>query len=325
MWQEQQRTTPWQQSQEQQHSVIQPPIPVPQPGMGWLPLAANDRTGFGGIVISLFLFPLIFVPQGIANFVGSHLPLFPRLGALLFFFLFPGFVLALGVAVHKQARRWNMINQRRQIAAFMGFTPDVPLAEPQPVPNLGALPLYSTIKLKVNLVSSLVWACLMTCIPFLIWTWMILSFTLQYGDPLKRSLETSLPDWSSFLGLIGFVMFFVIRASKPQQIEITPEGLTVKHSGYQRGKNWLNKQQTIRWHEARLFAIRDGKPGGSRVRYELSGPFTVVTFERILRPGFWSRFRPAPSFGEYSMQMDALLALIAANTGLLLYDVRQHD
>lgn len=32
--------------------------------------------------------------------------------------------------------------------------------------------------------------------------------------------------------------------------------------------------------------------------------------------------RPAQPFGEYNAQMDALLALISARTGLLLYNVR---
>jgi hypothetical protein len=44
--------------------------------------------------------------------------------------------------------------------------------------------------------------------------------------------------------------------------------------------------------------------------------------DRIVRPRWWSRFRSGQSFGEYNAQMDALLALIAAHTDLLLYDVR---
>jgi hypothetical protein len=78
----------------------------------------------------------------------------------------------------------------------------------------------------------------------------------------------------------------------------------------------------ILWSDARLFAIRIGKPGAAKVCYELSSPLKVVTFARIVRPRWWALYRPAQPFGEYNAQMDALLALISAHTGLLLYDVR---
>jgi hypothetical protein len=140
------------------------------------------------------------------------------------------------------------------------------------------------------------------------------------GATVQSVVEAVLRSWDRVVFPMSFPLLLVVLRSKPQQIELTPEGVSVKHSGSVWGKTRL-----IRWQEARLFAIRDGKPGGARVCYELSSPTTVVTFERILRPSFWSRFRPGQSFGEYHAQMDALLALISAHTGLLLYDVRQHD
>ena len=322
MWQEHPQTPPWQRSQEQQHSFAQPPLPAPPPGMVWPPMAANDRTNFGVTVIGLFLFPLILVPQGIANFVDSHLPFLLRLGALLFFYLPLCVLILLGIKAHKQSRRWNVVNQRRLIAAAFGFTPDVPLAQPQPVPNLGALPLNSMIKHKINWLPTCIWACLTACIPFFFLLWTLLSFTLFYGDPLQGVLHF----W--FVPLvwgIGVLVNYLVR-SLPQRIEVTPEGLAVKHPGCDWASNhkWF-KKQGIRWHETRLFAIRSSKRDGSTVRYELSGPTTVVTFDRILQPRWWLRFRSGQSFGEYNMQMDALLAFITAHTGLLLYDVRQHD
>jgi hypothetical protein len=114
------------------------------------------------------------------------------------------------------------------------------------------------------------------------------------------------------------------RWSLPQRIEVTPAGLIVKHRRYDWARNGQQgKKKMIPWHEAQLFAIRSGKPGGATIRYELSSPTTVLTFDRILRPRWWSRFQPAPSFGEYNMQMEALLSLICAHTGLRLYDVRE--
>ena len=332
MWREYPRTAPWQRSQEQQRSFMPPPVPAPPPGMGWPPPVANDRTNFGGIVISLFLVALFFILQGISAFVDSHLPLLPRLGALLFFYLLPGISIALGIKAHKQSRRWDVVNQRRHLAAALGFTPDVPLAQPQPVPNLGALPLHTTIKLKINWFSTLTWACLAVCSFLLFWMWLFLFPNLMASSTFQEALEhvqhffsfSPYPYIWPIYALPALVNFW--NFSRSQRIEVTPEGLSVKHPGY----DWFRsgqaaKQQMIWWQEARLFAIRGGKPGASSVRYELSGPFTVVTFERILRPRWWSRFRPGQSFGEYNMQMDALLALISAHTGLLLYDVRQHE
>jgi hypothetical protein len=137
----------------------------------------------------------------------------------------------------------------------------------------------------------------------------------SFVEALWRSV---LHSWEALVISWSFPLLMLGRMCRPQQIALTPEGVSVRHPDVVWGKPHL-----IRWQEARLFAIRDGKPGGARVRYELSSPTTVVTFERILRPSFWSRFQPAQPFGEYHMQMEALLALISAHTGLLLYDVRQ--
>ena len=110
----------------------------------------------------------------------------------------------------------------------------------------------------------------------------------------------------------------------PPSIQVTAQGLIIRHSIY----DWFKTTSGpfwkwgIPWSEARLFAIREGKHGASQVRYELSCPLKVVTFSRIVRPRWWALYRPAQPFGEYNAQMDALLALISARTGLLLYDVR---
>ncbi len=320
MWRDYPSTTPWQQSQEQQHSFAQPPMPAPQPGMGWLPPVANDRTNFWGPVVLFIVIALFIVLLATFTLASSSLPPSLKLGLLVA--SSPSLLLtgALAIWTHTQARRWKGINQRRQQAAAWGFAPEVPLAQPQPVPNLGALPLPLTIKLKVKWFPTLAWACGIVGIGLLASLSAGLSLALFSSVSVQSAIEAVLRSWDTVVFSMSFPLVLVVRASRPQQIELTPEGVSVKPSGSVWGK-----PQMIRWQEARLFAIRDGKPGDSTVRYELSGPLTVVTFDRILRPRWWTRFQPAQSFGEYNAQMDALLALISAHTGLLLYDVRQHD
>lgn len=103
---------------------------------------------------------------------------------------------------------------------------------------------------------------------------------------------------------------------RSQRIEVTQEGMTVRHA-----TGWLHGTTRIRWNEARLFAVRGGKPGAPATRYELSSPYAVVQWTRT-RGSQLSLHRPAIPFAEYDAQMDALIALISGVTGLPLYDVR---
>lgn len=81
--------------------------------------------------------------------------------------------------------------------------------------------------------------------------------------------------------------------------------------------------RTIKWSEARLFAIYPSrKPSDLPRYYELSGKDAIVRWRRM-RPDAPFRFTKKPaSFDEYDRQMEALLSLIAAKTGLPLYDLR---
>lgn len=316
---------PWQHAPEQQYPVMPPQPPTPQPGVVWLPPVANDRTNFGLLGICSIILATMFIPQGIANFVGSHLPLLTRLGMLIFFYLLPILAAAFGVLVFKQQRRWNRVNQRRQMAAAYGFASGVPLAEPQPFPNIEALPQQFIIKLKINWFALFALVCLVICTSLLIWLDFSISSDLFFGATLQESVADLSHFWGfPFLIIFPALITLVRPLVPPQRIEIAPEGLTVIHAPYDWASNKHQyKKQMIYWSEARLFAIRIGKPGATKVRSELSSPATVVTFSRIVRPRWWSLYRPAQPFGEYNAQMDALLALISARTGLLLYDVRQ--
>ena len=241
---------------------------------------------------------------------------------LVFDFIFLSPFLVYATLMFIKARRWNIINPRRQQAAAYGFASGVPLAEPQPFPNIEALPLPFKIRLKTNwgLVTSLF--CLLIGLLFFL---QLNDYHSQRGWSFQQSLAHITNNWPFLVALpLSMLAFCFVWTALSQSIEVTAQGLIVWHPMYDwfktiSGPFW---KWEIPWSDVRLFAIRDGKPGASKVRSELSSPFQVVTFSRIVRPRWWSLYRPTQPFGEYNAQMDALLALISARTGLLLYDVR---
>ncbi len=182
----------------------------------------------------------------------------------------------------------------------------MPLAYPHPLPNVGALPAPFTIKLRPNWTLFLAFLCLLLGELLLIYTglWMALG-------PL-----------TGFIG--GLIIILPLLIFWPQKIEVTQEGLTVRHTFFDWWATMGGGQgrHSIRWNEARLFAVRDGKPGTPATHYELSGPYQVIKWRRVRHPR-WSFSRPAIPFAEYDAQMEALIALISGITGLPLYDVRE--
>ena len=209
-----------------------------------------------------------------------------------------------------RARRWKPVNERRQAAAAWGFASRVPLAAAHPLPNVGALPLpfTSTLRpawpkflLSLGLLGGGVLLILAAFFPFTI------------GGGLSPS--NSFLVWLTLFALLG-VSGLIALWLRPQRIEVTQEGLIVRHAA-----GWLHGTHQVRWSDARLFAIRGGKPGEPGTRYELSCSYAVVQWTRT-RGSHWALHRPAIPFAEYDAQMDALIALISGVTGLPLYDVR---
>lgn len=306
-------TTPWQHSQ--QYPVMPPQSPTPQPGVVWLPPVANDRSWFGiggGLIVFI---ALLDVFQNIRFYLSNTQPVFTKLAMLLFALLLPTLLLGNGIRVFAYIRGWHAINLRRQWAAYTSAA-GVPLAEPQPFPNIEALPLPDKLKLKRNWLAVFVWFCLI----------MVMLSSSQGTSYLDSQIEIT--RWLALilpLLLLCTVIFagMMVWASVPPSIRVTPEGLAIRHPADVLSNIFGSaRKQMIPWSDARLFAIREGKPGASTICYELSSPFKVVPFSRIVRPRWWALYRPAQPLGEYNAQMDALLALISARTGLPLYDVR---
>ncbi len=281
-------------------------------------MVANDRamlqlTGYIFLVSFLLQGFLVWQTWNDAVDAGWGVPLLSFFSALLF--------LLLGGLFLARSRRWKQVNYRRQMAAAWGFAARVPLAYPHPLPNVAALPLPSTIKLKPTWLKFLAVFCLVASMGILVDVWVY----SVWGEhdllaTAHQLFQFDIPFSVILLCLVGLSMLRLLRT---QRIEITPEGLIVRHALRSRmGSDTSFRQQAIRWSDARLFAIRDGDPETPAIYYELSGPSAVVSWKRVRRNRWYSLYRPAIPFAEYDAQMEALIALISGITGLPLYDVR---
>jgi hypothetical protein len=212
------------------------------------------------------------------------------------------FLVALGaVAVASyESRRLNRVEERRQAAVSWISRVGV-LAADQPSPNAQALPLPYSITQYRN------WLAYVVYTPS---SWVVL---------VLSSLLVSSPE--SVLQLRFFVISFVFAAgitvisylAQMQRIIASDVGLSACS---------IYQCRTILWSEARLFAI-DGASASKDPpeSYELSSATTIVRWNRQTSA---SRFyHLGCPFEEYDRQMNALLSLIAAKTGLPLHDLRQ--
>ena len=207
------------------------------------------------------------------------------LGVALLFFLFSGEI----IRSVKSIRRLRLGERRRQAAAAGPQT--VLIALPQPLLIPWALPLPFTIWFRPKGFAAGLEAV------FVIILWVLVILWLR---PLVifgvLALLTSIPSWLSLY----------------QRIEVSEEGMTVRFPFH---------SKTIRWQEARLFAV-DVLAKGSQPadHYELSSEITILRWSRKLEPSRFTRL--SSPFPEYAWQIDALLSLIAGKTGLQLYDLR---
>ncbi len=223
-------------------------------------MVRNDRgnlraDGILFIVLALFIgvAPLVTLlddMQHAASVLATGFldsPLLPLLFSLSFYLLW-------GTTFLVQAGHWNLVNYRRQMAGSWGFAARVPLAAPHPLPNVGALPLPFTITIKPA------WPKFVIVLGALVVT-SILSDTTAYQNHGLHILSMTDPSELIFfllplltIALIG--VFWLL----PQRIEITQAGLTVRHSFYdwlETDMRWRYGKRSIRWNEARLFAVRD--------------------------------------------------------------------
>lgn len=209
------------------------------------------------------------------------------------------FTLSMTATSFLQAWRWARVNPRRQAAA-RGDTVLASLAGEQPVPNEAALHVPHTISMKPRkLQDALVGVALAGGV--------LLAYLVY------RRITGDTSQWVAVLIVAGvFIVFGLLVPLFPaSRITVTSYGLKVHWHG------------EVLWRDARLFAIRGGgDPGTPARRYELATECGTVEWSRPRRISWYSLEQPELPFDQYDREMGALLAVIAAKTGLRLYDLR---
>ena len=202
-------------------------------------------------------------------------------------------------------RHWKRIEPRR-LAAAQG-DPAL-LAEEQPTPGAAALALPATFQMSMSKAQLVCLAAIPELIVVLysVYGWLILG----------------IPFWLSVLLWTVLVLFIVaaVFATSRQVLEVTEVGVRLRASPSVFGG-------MVRWNEAQLFAVYN-TPGvlrsGAMLTYELSSASSIVRWTRVLRPNALGlRMDPGMPLAEHTQAMKALCQLIAAQTGLPLYDLRK--
>jgi hypothetical protein len=210
-----------------------------------------------------------------------------------------------------QWRYWKRIEQRR-FAAVQGDR--TLLAAEQPMPNATSMALPMTIKLRY---SKEFWL-LMTGATVMLALLFAAILTLYDNAPLlftSNRLLFFLVSFSILTVIVVTSIAVILAIVSRQQIEVTESGLTTRYAG---------KVSGMTWNEARLFA-RYGTFGvqkGATIIYELSSPRAIARWTWVRRKTHFVGLEPTVSIDEHYGQMQALTALVAAKTGLPLYDLR---
>jgi hypothetical protein len=225
------------------------------------------------------------------------------------------FNLAITIA---QERYWEAIEQRR-FAAVHGDRALLAAEQPTPHAALVRLPLTITLGYHKALV---LWMMGGVVLMALLFAGAIFAgvMSLPNTGPLLLTSHRLLSFLVIFsvLAVIGLALLFVVVFSGlgRQQIEVTEHGLCTRY-GERTGR--------VMWEEAHLFALY-GTFGAQKSRavltYELSSAREIVRWIWVQRKTYVLGLKPTIPLDEYNRQMQALLSLIAARTGLPLYDLR---
>ena len=221
---------------------------------------------------------------------------------------------ALNLAINiPQIRYWKDIEQRR-FAAVHGDR--ALLAAEQPTPDAAAVRLPLTITLGYHK-AFVLWVMGGVVLMALLFAGVI---SLSNTGPLFLTSHRLLLFLviSSILAVFGLAFLFVIVFSGlgRQQIEVTEHGLCTRYVG---------RTSRVMWEEARLFALYGtfrAQKSGAALTYELSSARDIVRWTWVQRKTYVLGLKPTLPLDEYNRQMQALLSLVEAKTGLALYDLR---
>ncbi len=209
----------------------------------------------------------------------------------------------------REGKRFERQKEAQYQEALAGNTSGLPLAQPQPIPDAAALSLPYTFKLRRNWQGIAAYGGVsVLCV------WGLAStFFIRIVDP------TNIAEW--LLTSTIFALAVTTLALSPfiimprQRLEVTEKGLSF-------GKDVFGPAD-LQWEEIKLFIIPAGVNKDKPLRrYELIGATHSFFIVRPSRQRLFQMDKPTIPFDEYDRQMNALLSLIAAKTGLPLYDLR---
>lgn len=190
------------------------------------------------------------------------------------------------------------------------------LAREQPLPDPNMLPLPTTIKLdqsrRAVVFLGLVIA-FVVFIPFVIGIVAGLSqshHSLSY-DALLLAVLIILGGAMVALLVALVLFFFLLRSQLIFTIIVDERGLSSTYQGI---------TSSINWSDARLFAVLNPEKPSVMRFYELSNEQTVVRWVNMPARLLFRRGETMV-YIEYRRNVQALLALIVARTGLPLYDL----
>jgi hypothetical protein len=273
---------------------------------------------------------LAAISEALSNPTPMYLVLFDRSLLFLSFIYLYLVVSSLFniISVTKRVRYQERLEQRRQAAARGDHNL---LAIEQPLPDATSLPLPITLgrnhkgKIYIRILTVNLLLLLILSIPLYI----VLPhlFPLPPGSSLSQQAFAMIILGSFvFLVLLVFGLLLGILYAKER------EQLTVTEYGLMKIGLW-GKVQSVSWQETRLFAISgtNGLKKTGRLATRIPSQYDLSSASDIIRWGplpdtniqaFVSGETASPLLaqGNYSQ---ALLSLIAAKTGLPLYDLRE--
>jgi len=264
-----------------------------------------------------------------SHFPRSFLPFYG-----IFFFVYLVFMLFYFTRIVKF---WERLERRRQMAA--GGDQKL-LAPEQPRPDANTLPLptvlgqsspvTSDFSQPMTFVQRPNWKIFLVIFGVVFLTIIIFAVVfIIFSPPLFPPLphHRALPSVFVFIAAAVFlvlmllycgILFGVMYFKARQHLTVTETGLIMLG---------FRKVHSVSWQEAKLFAI-DGIFGARRYPhpsiFELSSANAIVRWSWLRRSNLRVLFIAQPILSEedYNRQMQSLLSLIAARTGLPLYDLR---
>jgi protein-S-isoprenylcysteine O-methyltransferase Ste14 len=301
-------------------SFDRPAQPLVKPDPQLEKLDKNNRRSKWSII--LFAFGTLLMVVTLILFFWFKRPLTILLPDLFIMLSSGGSILFLRFLTKNISKYWKQLEQHRQAAARGDQRL---LADEQPVADGHVYTLPFTIRQSPRKASFMLMSGTTFLSSIIGISLAILFLThivpLPHHTDWPPTLVFSVIGVLSLFGLVATIAFAILMYTRVrQQITLTENGLM--QVGLSR------KVRSIPWSEARLFAILGiygAKKYPSPALFELSSGNEIIRWNWIRRNSMRVLYfaNSRVDTAEYERQMNGALSIIAAKTGLPLYDLRK--